>query len=278
MEKLIITVATTGAMTTKENTPYLPTQPEQIAEEVYGAYQAGAVICHVHVRTKDDKPTMALDRFEETVGLIREKCPDIIINMTSSGGLGFTDEERILPIVKLKPDMATFDAGSMNFYKGVFINSPEFLEKLGKACIENGVKPEVEVFDAGMVWNAVRFIKEGVLVPPVHFQCCMHVHGGMEGTAKNLVHLVDLLPAGSTWSAFGCGPTANLIMSMAINMGGHVRVGMEDNVYLKKGVLAKHNYEFVQKVVRLADEFGREIADVDDARRILSLPPRQKAS
>ncbi len=275
MDKLIITVATTGAMTTKENTPYLPIQPEEIAEEVYGAYQAGASIAHIHVRTPEGAPTMALDRFEETVGLVREKCPDMIINMTSSGGLGFTDEERILPHTVLKPDMGTFDAGSMNFYKGVFINSPTFLEKLGKAYIEHGIKPEVEVFDAGMVWNAIRLMKDGILIPPIHFQCCMHVHGGMEGTAKNLVHLVDLLPSGSTWSAFGCGPTANLIMAMAINMGGHVRVGMEDNVYLSKGVLAKHNYEFVEKVQRLAKEFGRPVATPAEAREILGLPPKK---
>jgi uncharacterized protein (DUF849 family) len=275
MEKLIITVATTGAMTTKENTPYLPTQPEEIAEEVYGAYQAGAVVAHIHVRTEDGKATMALDRFEKTVGLVREKCPDIIVNMTSSGGLGFSDEERILPHTVLKPDMGTFDAGSMNFYKGVFLNSPTFLEKLGAAYIEHGIKPEVEVFDAGMVWNAKRLLKDGFLLAPIHFQCCMHVHGGMEGTARNLVHLVDSLPEGSTWSAFGCGPTANLIMAMAINMGGHVRVGMEDNVYLSKGVLAKNNYEFVEKVQRLAKEFGRPVANPEEARQILGLPPKK---
>jgi 3-keto-5-aminohexanoate cleavage enzyme len=275
MEKLIITVACTGAMTTKENTPYLPTQPEQIADEVQMAYEAGVSIAHIHVRTEDDKATMALDRFEKTVGLVRERCPDLIINMTSSGGLGFSDDERILPHTVLEPDMGTFDAGSMNFYKGVFLNPPLFLEKLGAAYIEHGIKPEVEVFDAGMVWNAKRLLKDGFLKAPIHWQCCMHVHGGMEGTARNLVHLVDSLPEGSTWSAFGCGPTANLITAMAINMGGHVRVGMEDNVYLSKGVLAKHNVEFVEKVKRLADEFGREIATPAEARQILSLPPKK---
>ena len=274
MDKLIITVATTGAMTTKENTPYLATQPEEIAEEVYQAYQAGAAIAHIHVRTEEEKATMDLERFRETVGLVRERC-DIIINMTSSGGLGFSDEERIAPHVELKPDMGTFDAGSMNFYQGVFVNSPTFLEKLGKAYIENGIKPEVEVFDAGMVWNAKRLLKDGFLKAPIHFQCCMHVHGGMEGNARNLVHLVDSLPEGSTWSAFGCGPTANLIMAMAINMGGHVRVGMEDNVYLSKGELAKHNYEFVEKVQRLAAEFKRPVATVAEAREILSLPAKK---
>ena len=111
-----------------------------------------------------------------------------------------------------------------------------------------------------MVWNAKRLLKDGFLKAPIHFQCCMHVYGGMEGNARNLVHLVDSLPEGSTWSAFGCGPTADLITAMAINMGGHVRVGMEDNVYLSKGVLAKHNYEFVEKVQRLADEFKRPVA------------------
>jgi 3-keto-5-aminohexanoate cleavage enzyme len=275
MEKLIITVACTGAMTTKENTPYLPTQPEEIAAEVYAAYQAGAAIAHIHVRTEEDKATMALDRFEKTVGLVREKCPGLIINMTSSGGLGFSDEERILPHTILKPDMGTFDAGSMNFYKGVFLNPPLFLEKLGAAYIEHGIKPEVEVFDAGMVWNAKRLLKDGFLKAPIHWQCCMHVHGGMEGTARNLVHLVDSLPEGSTWSAFGCGPTANLITAMAINMGGHVRVGMEDNVYLSKGVLAQHNYEFVEKVKRMADEFGRPVATSAEARQILGLPAQK---
>ena len=273
MEKLIITVACTGAMTTKENTPYLPTDPQEIAEEVYLAYQAGASVAHIHVRTAEGKATMDLERFRETVGLVREKC-DIIVNMTSSGGLGFTDEERILPHTVLKPDMGTFDAGSMNFYQGVFLNSPTFLEKLGTAYNENGIKPEVEVFDAGMVWNAKRLLKDGFLKAPIHFQCCMHVWGGMEGNARNLVHLVDSFPEGSTWSAFGCGPTANLITAMAINMGGHVRVGMEDNVYLSKDVLAKHNYEFVEKVQRLAAEFKRPVANVAEARAILGLPPK----
>jgi 3-keto-5-aminohexanoate cleavage enzyme len=274
MEKLIITVATTGAMTTKENTPHLPTQPEEIAEEVYGAYQAGAAVAHIHVRTEEGKATMALDRFQKTIALVREKCPDIIINMTSSGGLGFSDEERILPHTVIKPDMGTFDAGSMNFYQGVFLNSPTFLEKLGTAYNENGIKPEVEVFDAGMVWNAKRLLKDGFLKAPIHFQCCMHVYGGMEGSAKNLAYLVESLPEGSTWSAFGCGPTANLMMTMAMNMGGHVRVGMEDNVYLSKGVLAKHNYEFVEKVQRLAAEFNRPVANPAEARQILGLPSK----
>ncbi len=274
MDKLILTVATTGAMTTKENTPYLATQPEEIAEEVQMAHEAGAAIAHIHVRTEDDKATMAVDRFEKTVALVRERCPDLIINMTSSGGLGFSDDERILPHTILKPDMGTFDAGSMNFYKGVFLNPPLFLEKLGAAYIEHGIKPEVEVFDAGMVWNAKRLMKDGFLKAPIHFQCCMHVHGGMEGTPRNLVHLVDSLPEGSTWSAFGCGPTADVVMAMAITMGGHVRVGMEDNVYLRKGVLAKHNYEFIEKAKRVAAEFNRPIATPAEARQILGLPPK----
>jgi len=275
MEKLILTVATTGAMTTKENTPYLATQPQEIAEEVLMAYEAGAAIAHIHVRTEDDKATMAVDRFEKTVALVREKCPNIILNMTSSGGLGFSDDERILPHTILKPDMGTFDAGSMNFYKGVFLNPPLFLEKLGAAYIEHGIKPEVEVFDAGMVWNAKRLLKDGFLKAPIHFQCCMHVHGGMEGTARNLSFLVDSLPEGSTWSAFGCGPTADLIMAMAITMGGHVRVGMEDNVYISKGVLAKHNVEFIEKAKRVAAEFNRPIATPAEARQILGLAPQK---
>lgn len=273
MEKLIITVATTGAMTTKDHTPYLPTTPEEIAEEVYLAYQAGAAIAHVHVRDDSGNATMDLEKFRETVGLIREKC-DIIINMTSSGGLGFTDEQRIQPLVELKPDMGSFDAGSMNFYEGVFLNPPSFLKKLATAMNENNIKPEVEVFDVSMIENARRLIKDGYLKEPVHFQCCLNVQGGMAGTPKSLLHMVEVMPPGSTWSAFGCGPTAWPIATMAIHMGGHVRVGMEDNVYLSKGVLAKHNYEFVEKVKRFAAEYGRPIATVAEAREILGLPPK----
>jgi 3-keto-5-aminohexanoate cleavage enzyme len=275
MDKLIITVATTGAMTTKEHTPYLATKPEEIAEEVFQCYEAGAAVCHVHVRDDQDKATMDLGKFTETVGLIRKRCPDMIINMTSSGGLGWSDEQRIEPMVALKPDMGTFDAGSMNFYQFVFLNPPPFLEKLGKAMIENGIKPEIEVFDSGMVWNAKRLLKAGFLQEPLHWQCVMHVQGGMEGSPENLLHLVHALPEGSTWSAFGCGPTALPMMSMAIHMGGHVRVGMEDNVYIRKNVLAQHNYEFVETAKRLAAEFERPIATPAEARAILGLSPKK---
>jgi 3-keto-5-aminohexanoate cleavage enzyme len=275
MEKLIITVATTGAMTTKENTPYLATTPEEIVEEVYLSHQAGAAICHVHVRDDEGKASMDLGKFRETITGIRERCPDMIVNMTSSGGLGWSDEQRIAPMVELKPDMGTFDAGSMNFYRGVFLNPPTFLEKLGTAMIENGIKPEIEAFDAGMVWNAKRLLKDGFLKAPLHWQCVLHVQGGMEGSPENLLHLVHALPEGSTWSAFGCGPTALAIMSMAIFMGGHVRVGMEDNVYIKKGVLAQHNYEFIETAKRLAAEWERPIATPAEARAILGLPPKK---
>ena len=139
----------------------------------------------------------------------------------------------------------------------------------------DNIKPEIEVFDQGMIWNAKRLMKEGYLQAPFHFQCCLQVHGGMEGTPRNLVSLVDDLPAGSTWSAFGCGPTALAITTMAIHMGGHVRVGMEDNVFLHKNELAKHNYEFVERVQRLAQEFRRPVANVAEAREILSLPPKK---
>ncbi|MCL6476972.1 MAG: 3-keto-5-aminohexanoate cleavage protein [Peptococcaceae bacterium] len=270
MEKLIITVATTGAMTTRENTPYLPITPEEIADEVYASWQAGAAIAHIHVRDSQGKACMDFDAFAKTVKLIRERC-DIILNLTSSGGLGLGDEERIRPLAELKPEMASFDAGSMNFYHGVFINSPPFLEKLATVMLEKGVKPEIEVFEAGMIENALALAKRGLIKPPFHFQFVLGVHGGMGATPKNLLHLVESIPPGSTWSVIGCGKGHLPMSVMAIHMGGHVRVGMEDNVYYRKGVLARSNAEFVKRVVRLAEEFERPVATVQEARKILNL-------
>ncbi len=274
MSKTIITVAPTGAWPTKEHNPAIPLTPREIADDVFECHQAGAAIAHLHMRDKDGKGTMDKERFRETVGLIREKCPDIVLNLTTSGDLNATDETRMAHVIELKPEMASYDCGSMNWmHSTLFINHPAFLEKLGKVMIENGVKPEIEVFDAGMFYNALYYVKKGCLQNPMHFQFCLGAAGGSAATVENLVYLKSLIPADATWSAFGIGAQALPITYAAIALGGHIRVGMEDNVYYAKNRLARNNAEFVARTARLIKEANNEIATSADARGILKLRP-----
>lgn len=274
--KRIITVATTGAWPTKENTPNVPIEPHEIAEEIYNCWKEGAAVCHIHCRDDEGKASMEFKKFEETVRLIREKkdC-DIIINLTTSGGVNLKEEDRLRPFYELKPDMASFDCGSMNWqYNAVFENHPAFLTKLGGMMKEVNVKPEIEVFDPGMIYDAGYYMKKGILDTPAHFQLCMGVAGGISASTKNLVIMKDILDEvapNSTWSAFGVGKGAMEIMYATIAMGGHIRVGMEDNVLYKKGVIANSNMEFVARAKRIIEEFNCEVATPAEAREILGL-------
>lgn len=271
MSKTIITVATTGAWPTKEHNPAIPLTPREIAEDVYECWQAGAAIAHLHMRDESGKGSMDKERFRETVTLIREKC-DIVLNLTTSGDLNATDETRMAHIIALRPEMASYDAGSMNWmHNSLFLNHPVFLEKLGRVMIENGTKPEIEVFDAGMFYNAVYYVKQGILKAPCHFQFVLGAAGGTTATVENLVYLRNLLPPDATWSALGIGAGHLPILYTAIALGGHVRVGMEDNVFYAKNRLAQSNAEFVLRAARLIKEANQEVATSDDARTILGL-------
>ena len=270
--KVILTVAPTGAWPTKKETPYVPLQPREIADEIYACWKAGASIAHIHVRDDEDKSSMSFEKFEETVRYIRETDCDIVINLTTSGQLGLDDEARMKHVIELKPDIASYDCGSMNWmHSSVFENSPRFLEKLGLAMQENNVKPEIEIFDAGMIYNALYYLKKGILKAPLHFQFVLGAAGGMDATVENLVFLKSLLPENCTWGALGIGKGHLPIMYAALALGGHVRVGMEDNVFYSKGVLAKSNVEFVERTKRIVKELDKEIASPDEARQILGL-------
>lgn len=271
MEKTIITVATTGAWPTKENNPNIPMTPEEIANDVYECYKAGASVAHLHMRDDEGKGTMNAEKFAETVKLIKEKC-DIVINLTTSGDLNATDETRQAHLKLLRPELASYDCGSMNWmHSALFINAPKFLEELGHTMQEYGVKPEIEIFDAGMVYNSLYYKKKGVLQGPLHYQFVLGAAGGTAATVENLVYLKSLIPEDSTWSALGIGNGHLPIMLTAIAMGGHVRVGMEDNIYYAKGQLAKSNAELVERAARVIKEANKEVATPDDARRILGL-------
>lgn len=274
--KRIITVATTGAWPTKKNNPNVPLQPEEIAEEVYNCWKEGAAICHIHVRDDDSRPSMDFGKFEETVRLIKSHSDcDIVINLTTSGGINLKEEDRLRPFYEIKPEIATFDCGSMNWqHSAVFENNPRFLERLGTKMQEVDVKPEIEVFDAGMIYNAAYYLKKDILKAPLHFQFCMGVPGGIRANTKNLVFMketMEEIAPGSTWSTFGVGAGAMETMYAGIAMGGHIRVGMEDNVLYQKGRPADSNMQFVARAKRIIEEFGCEAATPDEAREILSL-------
>ncbi len=270
-DKTIITVATTGAFPTKEHNPNIPLTPKEIAADVYECWQAGAAIAHLHMRDDNGLGTMDIGKFRETVGLIREKC-DIVLNLTTSGDLNATDETRMAHLIELKPELASYDCGSMNWaHSGLFINHPKFLEKLGQTMIDNGIRPEIEIFDAGMFYNSLHYIKNGLIKTPAYYQFVLGAAGGTAATVENLVYLKGLLPPDAHWSAFGIGKGHMPILLATLSLGGHIRVGMEDNVLYAKNRLAKSNAEFVERAKRLIDEANSETATPADARRILGL-------
>ena len=274
--KTIITVATTGAWPKKENNPNVPMTPSEIADDIYACWKVGAAVAHIHMRDDEGNGTMSVDKFRETVTLLKERYPecDIVINMTTSGDLHATDETRQLHLGELRPEMASYDCGSMNWmHNSLFLNPPKFLEELGLNMQKWNVKPEIECFDPGMIANAAYYVKKGILTEPVHFQFCMGCANGIPGSVKNLVFMKETMEQmcpGSTWSAFGVGKSAMEILYATVALGGHVRVGMEDNVMYAKGQLAESNAQFVERAARVIKEFGNQVATPDEAREILA--------
>ncbi|WP_418462729.1 3-keto-5-aminohexanoate cleavage protein [Frisingicoccus sp.] len=277
--KRIITAAVTGAWPTRQDNPALPVTPEEIAEDVYECWKAGAAVAHIHVRNDDGTPCTDFERYKETIDLIRAKkdC-DICINITSSGGTlgsGSTeedDEARIKPIRELLPEICSYDCGTMNWQNRTILeNHPRFLETLGKEAQRLDIKPEIEIFDAGMIYTAEHYVKTGILKAPCHFQLILGAAGGVKATVEDLIMLKGRIPEGSTWAAAGIGRGHVPIMMATIAMGGHLRVGLEDNVYYSKGVLAENNAQLVSRAKRLIEEAGYETATPEEARKILGL-------
>lgn len=271
-DKVILTVAVCGAIPTKSDNPNLPTQPAEIAQSVIECYEAGASVAHIHVRDDQDRSSMSIEKFEETVHLIRRaKCP-ILLNLTTSGAIGASDEDRMLPFMKLKPDLASFDAGTMNWMNSsVFLNEPAFLEKLGLRMQEYNVKPEIEIFDMGMLNTALYYERKGILKAPLHFQICLGAPGGMKADVENLLYVVNHLPENCTWGTFGIGKGAMEVTLAALALGGGIRTGFEDNIYYNYGELATSNAQFVERIKRLVEESNKSIATPDEARAILGL-------
>lgn len=270
-KKTIITVAPTGAWPKKKDNPNVPMTPQEIANDVYECYKLGAAICHLHMRNDEGNGTMDKAKFEETVDLIKKKC-DIVINCTTSGDLNATDETRQAHLRSIRPEIASYDCGSMNWmHNSLFINHPKFLEELGMIMQELDVKPEIEIFDAGMIYNSLYYVKKGVLKTPCHYQLVLGAAGGSSATIENLVYLKGLIPEGSTWGALGIGKQHVPVMLATVALGGHLRVGMEDNVMWSAGVLAESNAQLVKRAADIVRIAGNEVATPADARKILGL-------
>jgi len=271
MEKLIITVAITGAELDKSKCRALPITPREQAEASKACIDAGASVIHLHVRDDQGKPSQELSHFQRTCEAIEKTCPEKpILQFSTGGAVGETMEKRIAPLT-LKPDMASFNLGTINFGEDVFVNTFGEMRALAKAIQQFGVIPEYEIYDAGHLDNLKKLIKEGILTSPFYCQFVLGVPGALAGDIDSLVYLVSKLPPESHWAVAGIGRYELPLAVHAILMGGHVRVGLEDNIYYAKGQEAKSNAELVSRVVRLAKELGRDVATPREAREILGI-------
>lgn len=269
----MITAAVVGAEVTRAHHPRIPYTPEEIADEAVRAWEAGAAIIHLHARRPDGTPTQDRDVYAEIIARIRARC-DAILQVSTGGAIGMTPEERMAPL-ELQPEMATLTTGTVNFGDGVFFNPPDVVERFAREMKARGVRPEFEIFDVGMIEGALALVRKGLVEGHLHFDFVMGVPGGIPATVDNLVHLVRQLPPGATWTVAGVGRHQLPMAVHALVMGGHVRVGFEDNVYYAKGVLAESNAQLVERIVRLAREIGREVATPDEARALLGIPQRR---
>ncbi len=271
MEKLIITCAITGAEVTKEYNPAVPYTVEEMAESAYQAYSAGASIIHLHAREDDGTPTQAKERFAEIITAIKAKCPDVIIQVSTGGAVGMSRDER-LDVLNINPEMATLDCGTLNFGgDDIFVNTENDIKYFAERMNELGVRYEMECFEKGHIDTTLRFIKKGIIKQHLHYSFVLGVRGGMSGEERDFLFLKESIPENATFSVAGIGRFEFSLAELSIKHGGHVRVGLEDNIYIEKGVLAKSNAELVEKVVSMAKKHGREIATPKDTRRILEM-------
>jgi 3-keto-5-aminohexanoate cleavage enzyme len=277
-EPCVISVAITGSVPRKRDNPALPVSTAEQVESTHAAYEAGAALVHVHVRNEDETPSSDPERFAAFQRGIRRHCPDIIVQF-STGGRGRALEQRGA-MLHLRPDMASLATGSVNFPTIVYENPPAFVRTLATAMRDLGIKPEIEVFDLAMLYNAAELVAEGLLVPPPHVQFVFGVKHALPARRDILefevAKLGELLP-GATWTAAGIGRHQFEVAGWALGMGGHCRTGLEDNIRLDRDTLAGSNAALVARVAAMAAEHGRPVASAAQARAMLGLPPAAAA-
>jgi 3-keto-5-aminohexanoate cleavage enzyme len=269
MKKLIITAALTGAETTKAQNPALPVTVEEQAAAAYECWQAGASIVHLHVRDSHGQPSQSVELFEKLQKAIADRC-DLIVQFSTGGAVGAPFSERLAPL-ELRPEMASLNVGSINFGDSVFENLPSQVEQLAAAMKRLNIKPEIEVYDLGMLEYGVHLLEKGIVPRPAHFQFVLGTRHGLGGAPENLFHMIQKLPPDCSFAVAGIGRHQLQLAPLAIVAGGHVRVGFEDNVYFSKGLLAKSNGQLVARVKSLADLLQREVANTKEARSLLGL-------
>lgn len=286
MDKLIITAAMIGGITTREKNPHPPMTPREIADSAIECHKAGAAVCHIHVRDPHTQASsMKFELYKEVFDRVRDRG-DLIINLTTgAGGRLLYDpasgtwntaelkspEERVEHVLKLKPELCSLDVGTLNFGPRAFINLVSVVEKMAKMIKDAGVKPELEVFDLGHIRIAKHLIQQGLVEKPALFQLCLGIPWGTEATTENMIYMRNNLPEGCLWYAFGIGPTHFSMAATSIINGGHARVGFEDNLFIRKNVPATSNAEMVRKVAEIAALLDREVATPQEARKILKL-------
>lgn len=267
----IITAAICGAETTREMTPHLPVTAEELGEEALRCRQAGAAVIHLHVRRDDGTPTQDRALFQRAIDAIRRRC-DVIVQTSTGGAVGMGVEERAQPLeCAPPPDMATLNAGSLNFGDDVFLNPFPLVREFARRMRAKGIGYELECYDVGHVEACLRLAQEGVISLPAHFDFVLGVRGGIQASEENLRFLVGKLPAGCTFNVAGVGRHQLPMAELSLRLGGHARCGLEDNIYLSRGVLARGSYELVAAVAELARGAGRPLASPAEARRILRL-------
>lgn len=292
--RVIITCAVTGNQTTPEMTPYLPISPAEIAEACLGAAEAGAAAVHIHVRDPETgKPSMELDYYRDVVNRIRAKDRQLIINLTTGPGGRFVPspedpktagpgttlmrpEDRVSHIAALKPDIATLDLNTMNSGKQVVINTPDNVRRMAAVINKAGVKPEIELFDSGDIALCNDLVRDGTLKGPPLCSVVMGVKYGFQPSPETVLYARSLLPPGTAWTAFGTGRMAFPMVAQSFLAGGHVRIGMEDAIYLSKDVLAPSNAAMVEKARGIVEALGGQIATAREAREMWALPVFEK--
>ena len=286
---VIVTCALTGGGDTTGVSPHVPVTPEEIASEALAARAAGAAVVHIHVRDpKTGKPSRDLALYREVVRRIRESGSDVLLNLTTGAGARFapdgsdpnrnafaggmaTPEERMAHILELRPDICSLDIATMNFGAHAFVNVPAHVERIAAEVRAAGVKPELEVFDLGHLALTRQLQGRGLFADPPWVQICLGVPWGAPATTEAMLAMRQMLPPGANWSAFGIARDEFLMVAQAIILGGHVRVGLEDNLYLGRGHLAPGNVPLVERAVRIVRELGADVATPEEARAIIGL-------
>lgn len=295
-QSVILTCALTGgAALTGKNTA-VPVTPEEIASSAIEAARAGATIVHIHVREPGSAaPSMRYELYEEVIDRIRQSGCDVLINLTTGAGARFMPsaanplipdpastltgwEKRVSHVLALKPDLCSLDVGSMNFGEHIFVNTPADLRAMAAAIRDSGTKPELEVFELGHIRLAKHLIDSGLIVAPPLFQICLGIPWGAPATSETMLAMRDQLPPGAVWAAFGIGPAQFPMVAQAVLFGGHARVGLEDNLYLRRGIPAPSNAALVEQAVRIIEQLGKRVAAPEEARAILELQPSRRAA